>query len=430
MGFRMEMLENERFAKMILRDHLEESLSEGFVYATTLDHTTRLSKKNLPEILSLFELTHFPNYLFLISVEGCCFAKSTVASFDVFHIKHPTERAIRKVLEEENYEYIAYNISNTDQIIVLLYCEPSGGPEKTRDKLKKLGKKMADFVRKEAQEEIAVVISNCCEKTTDFPAAYNACREDFTMLFTDAAQAVRIVGEKKKDKETPIREQIIEQYQSVLVGAVNAFDAQKLSKAIDVILKDMLQKGFSGNRIKLHTVNLISFLTGYYGDFLKDWTQIEEAGITASHIILNANLVSTIKKALYELAQRLTDGLTSSYRIREIKISKQLDAIFENNYKNSSLTIGDVAKEMGYNNSYFGKLFQKIHHTSFKNYLSEYRILRSKVLLSESDLPIRSVAESVGFGDHTYYCTVFKRLTGHTPQQYRNEQKLSRTDSV
>jgi transcriptional regulator GlxA family with amidase domain len=52
-------------------------------------------------------------------------------------------------------------------------------------------------------------------------------------------------------------------------------------------------------------------------------------------------------------------------------------------------------------------------------YLLFCRIDRAKDMLADADAPLVEVALSVGFQSQAHFSTVFKRLTGHTPAQWR-----------
>jgi AraC-like DNA-binding protein len=54
------------------------------------------------------------------------------------------------------------------------------------------------------------------------------------------------------------------------------------------------------------------------------------------------------------------------------------------------------------------------------SYLEMTRIEASKTLLAHSDTPIRDIAREVGFRTQSHFSSVFKKLTGLTPLQYRN----------
>ena len=63
--------------------------------------------------------------------------------------------------------------------------------------------------------------------------------------------------------------------------------------------------------------------------------------------------------------------------------------------------------------------------TNFNNYLNTIRIDKSRILLSSDRLTIAEISGLVGFADQSYFNKVFRRLTGTTPKQYRQNQGIS-----
>lgn len=69
---------------------------------------------------------------------------------------------------------------------------------------------------------------------------------------------------------------------------------------------------------------------------------------------------------------------------------------------------------------YFTVAFKK--HTGFSpiQYLNKIRLDRAKALLKSTHLPIREIAEQVGFPDSFYFTRLFSKATGLSPRDYRN----------
>ena len=83
------------------------------------------------------------------------------------------------------------------------------------------------------------------------------------------------------------------------------------------------------------------------------------------------------------------------------------------------LTLPAVAAEVGLSANYFSTLFQKVVGVPFREQLCRIRVEESKRLLASTDYPLASIALSMGFSDQSYFCKVFRRVTGITPRQYR-----------
>ena len=57
--------------------------------------------------------------------------------------------------------------------------------------------------------------------------------------------------------------------------------------------------------------------------------------------------------------------------------------------------------------------------STFKEYLTMVRVEEAKRLLNNTDDSLLDIAIGVGFDNQSYFTSVFKKLTGLTPGQYR-----------
>jgi len=91
----------------------------------------------------------------------------------------------------------------------------------------------------------------------------------------------------------------------------------------------------------------------------------------------------------------------------------------ERNY-HTNITLDSIAAATHVSPNYFSKLFKTETKTNFIDWLNKLRIEKSLPLLKRSDLKIYEVANRVGYSDYKYYSTLFKKITGITPKQYKD----------
>jgi AraC family transcriptional regulator len=83
------------------------------------------------------------------------------------------------------------------------------------------------------------------------------------------------------------------------------------------------------------------------------------------------------------------------------------------------LTVGDLARVCGLGATSFSASFRQATGLTPHRYLRKTRIERSCDLLRTTVLSIREVAEAVGFGGQSHFCTAFTQERGLTPSAYR-----------
>lgn len=70
---------------------------------------------------------------------------------------------------------------------------------------------------------------------------------------------------------------------------------------------------------------------------------------------------------------------------------------------------------------YFSKMFKNESGENFSDYVTERRIAKSKELMTDVNVSLKEVCYLVGYKDPNYFSRVFKRVTGATPTEYRNQ---------
>lgn len=93
---------------------------------------------------------------------------------------------------------------------------------------------------------------------------------------------------------------------------------------------------------------------------------------------------------------------------------------FAEHHLDSSVTVQKMAEIAGYHPSHFTKLFQKRLGITPVQFIILKKKERAIELLTDTDLPISSIAESLGFSNQFYFSSFFKKQTGMNPSEYRN----------
>jgi two-component system, response regulator YesN len=87
-------------------------------------------------------------------------------------------------------------------------------------------------------------------------------------------------------------------------------------------------------------------------------------------------------------------------------------------------SLQQLSKEMNMTANYLGQVFKRETGKPYTQYLTELRIERAKEMLLSGDLSIGEIGTKLGFNDYFYFLKTFKRVTGVTPKQYRQDQSL------
>ena len=84
-----------------------------------------------------------------------------------------------------------------------------------------------------------------------------------------------------------------------------------------------------------------------------------------------------------------------------------------------SYPVADLARKAGYSRSYFSSLFTSVAGISPQDYVVQARMREAEHLLLDSNYPISTVAEMLGYRDIFFFSRQFKIHHGVSPLQYR-----------
>ena len=99
------------------------------------------------------------------------------------------------------------------------------------------------------------------------------------------------------------------------------------------------------------------------------------------------------------------------------KIQRSVDYLLAN-FRNSDLSIGEIAKQSFMSEVYFRRLFQETYGTSPKKYIVNLRIQNAVGLIATGYYSLGEVAYLSGYNDYKYFSVEFKRIKGVSPSEY------------
>ena len=83
-------------------------------------------------------------------------------------------------------------------------------------------------------------------------------------------------------------------------------------------------------------------------------------------------------------------------------------------------TIEDLGHTFSYNPVYLSQLFKKETGMSLHDYIMKEKIEEAKKMLVSFHLPLSEIYSRLQFVDQSHFTKVFKKYTGTTPKQYKN----------
>lgn len=122
-------------------------------------------------------------------------------------------------------------------------------------------------------------------------------------------------------------------------------------------------------------------------------------------------------------------GLLASGAARPAPLPPATSAIvkrgvaFLNAHYSRPIARWQLAEAAAANEDYLARIFRKELGMGPWEYLARLRVKRAEELLAGTGDSVAAVAEKVGFSDQAYFCRVFKRYAGTSPNAFRNRAR-------
>ena len=180
----------------------------------------------------------------------------------------------------------------------------------------------------------------------------------------------------------------------------------------------LFSEGGAIELVKTRAVELVSLLSRVAMDGGADPDRIYE--LSGSYIsgIYSENSFDDICITLQEVVESFMNSAFYDKDKGNLCIRKALRFMYDN--YGEHLELAQVADYVGLSPSYFSSLFSEVVGVSFREQLNTIRVEASKQLLTSTEYSMADIAIAMGFPDQSYYCKVFKKITGMSPGKYRN----------
>ena len=124
---------------------------------------------------------------------------------------------------------------------------------------------------------------------------------------------------------------------------------------------------------------------------------------------------------VYQLMARFLKDSQPKTEINDDRIQKVLSYIRKNIYK--TIDIDSLAAISCLSKDHFIRLFKKEINNTPLQYINQKKIEKAQLILITDSMPVKNISYLLAYEDHSYFNRLFKKLTGVTPQQYRDRYK-------
>ncbi len=183
-------------------------------------------------------------------------------------------------------------------------------------------------------------------------------------------------------------------------------------KGFGILSKDHLRN------LKYHLIITIAFITR----FCVEGGMEQETAYNLSDLYIQKVDTATTVLEIHTLHQQIIYDFTERMAsLKRKEYSRPVVQCFDYVYMhlNEKIQLSQVAEHAGLSASYLSRLFHAETGQTLMEYITAKRIETSCNMLRYSDYSISDIAEFLAFSSPSYFCDIFKKQTGMTPNEYR-----------
>ena len=280
---------------------------------------------------------------------------------------------------------------------------------------------LAEAVRRESEGDgspCVTAMSAAHQAFEEAPAAYLEAAAAFDNRFVMGQQAVLSYDAVSADVA-----EILPRAAKLTTSISQALalgNRSMLDERIDELLRFLKRTHMSPFTFRMIYNHVIDTLIHAHGAALASGTTAREYFDIFS--LSSCQSIDDLDALLRRLCDSLMAGESPAEAAEGLREADEIDQVMrymEGHFSDPELSMAAIAESFDLSTSRLSLSFKERAGMTPLEYLTLLRTERAKVLLTETERPIREISEEVGYYDAGSFIRRFKQLTGETPLQYR-----------
>lgn len=215
------------------------------------------------------------------------------------------------------------------------------------------------------------------------------------------------------DKKDPVDASMEQRF----LAAMNRNDEEAVNLVINDIFNVCANSDAKMQMCRMACCKLFSVLLRYSFEV---GVLIESLKISETEMFLilrQSRTPEEMRKHLQEVVYDFCNQINKNALLRSHP-SVMAQEFIKNNFSHD-ISLEDIARYAGVSANYLCTIFRRNYGKSVFDFVTALRIENAKQLLITKDLKIYEVSQLSGYQEAKYFCKIFKKITGISPNEYR-----------
>ena len=275
---------------------------------------------------------------------------------------------------------------------------------------------LLDNVKKFYGFTLTICIAGCNKDIGAIPALYRAAESAVEMRFYYGGGKI-FHTQDIQDLET-LSEAKIPDIKDYLLNAVIQCNEEASIRKLESFYHTLCDERVSRDRIFSISFDLLNALCEFLPTHSKELTEVLGDKNSLWKGIAYQDTIAGIETFMKTTVLAIIQAIRPKCCDNSAQVVGKVLSIIENNF-NKILTVDQISREVYLSPNYIRTIFKEKTGETILEYLTKYRIKKAAELLGDKSLKIHEVAKAVGYENTSYFCSLFCRYHGITPNEYR-----------
>ncbi|BBI31254.1 response regulator transcription factor [Cohnella abietis] len=205
-----------------------------------------------------------------------------------------------------------------------------------------------------------------------------------------------------------------------LLEYLSTMDKEKIDELLENRFTQFAQSFVSYENIKNISLKWVILAIAHLEQMGIDLSGSKQLVLNPYTEIEKYETTDDIQRWLGGLFTLFIDSIAAYKNVRYKNIVSVAIKYIQEHYS-EEIRLEDISAQVFVTPNYFSRIFKEETGQHFTEWLNKYRVEKAKILLKDVSAKIYEVAERVGYNDYKYFTHIFKKATGLTPKEYRNQ---------
>ncbi|MBB3111619.1 AraC-like DNA-binding protein [Paenibacillus phyllosphaerae] len=289
--------------------------------------------------------------------------------------------------------------------------------EDSSEALQSFCSELAETINHYLKMNVTIAVSKLVDRVSDIPHAFEAVKQAAGYRNCENKNQFIALAQAEFHDHEPTSLQYPSALERELLAALRTGREADTHELLRAFLESLSMGGAKENAVQQGMLDLLSgvrhaiMAAGIDPNRLYKGNNLYEQ---LSQIRESSRMLNWFEEKVLQPFQRELAGRSGNAVKQLIEEARQ----YMGEHYMKDISLDSCADRIGTNPFYLSRSFKQVTGTNFIDYLTELRMERAKELLRDSELRINDVAEQVGY-QHSYFNRIFKKLEGTTPSRYR-----------